>query len=220
MWWIFRSDLKSIYIFLYKFNIVAALFVSLMSKLQYNEIAKKRTVIMDGDPYVVLSSAISKKDRQKASNTVKMKNLRSGNVIDRTFHQADTLEEAEMSKRDIKYLYNNRGEYWFSEINDPSKRFHFGAEIIGDGAEYLKENSTVEALVFNDEILNVSIPIKVELRVTESAPAVKGNTSSGATKEVTLETGVLIQVPQFINEGDIIRINTETGEYTERAEKA
>ena len=78
-----------------------------MAKLQYNEISQKRTVIMDGDPYIVLSSSISKKDRQKASNNVKMKNLRSGNVVDRTFHQSDTLVEADIEKRDIKYLYNN-----------------------------------------------------------------------------------------------------------------
>ena len=191
-----------------------------MAKLQYNEITAKKTVVLDGDPYVVLSSAISKKDRQKASNNVKMKNLRTSGVIDRTFHQADVLEEADIEKRDVKYLYNNRGEYWFCEPDNPSQRFSFSEDVITGDAKFLKENSLVTALIFNDEIMSIMVPIKVELKVTEASDAVKGNTSSGATKEVTLETGALLQVPQFINQGDTISVNTETGTYSERIEKA
>lgn len=191
-----------------------------MAKVNYNEILPKRTVIMDDAPYVVLSSTIIKKGRGKASNNVKLKNLLSGNVIDRTFHQADVLDEAELEKRDIKYLYNNRGEYWFCTPDDPSNRFSFGADVVGDLGKYVAENTTVQALVFNDEIIAVSTPIKVELKVAEASEAVKGNTSSSATKEVTLETGLQLQVPQFINQGDIISINTETGSYSERVAKA
>ncbi len=191
-----------------------------MAKLQYNEILPKRTVIMDDDPYVVLSSHIAKKDRQKASNNVKMKNLRSGGVVDRTFHQADVLEEASIEKQDVKFLYENRGEYFFCTPEDPSNRFSFPEDIIGDGAQYMKANSIVEALVFDDAIMSISVPVKVELKVKEAAPAVKGNTSSGATKEVILETGATVQVPMFINEGDIVSVNTESGLYAERVEKA
>ena len=191
-----------------------------MAKLQYNELTVKKTVVIDDDPYVVLSSAISKKDRQKASNNVKLKNLRTGGVIDRTFHQADVLEEADIEKRDVKYLYNNRGEYFFCEPDNPRERFSFEEDVIAGNAQFLKENSIVTALLFNEEIMNIMVPIKVELEVAEASEAVKGNTSSGATKEVTLETGALLQVPQFINQGDIIAVNTETGSYTERIEKA
>jgi elongation factor P len=191
-----------------------------MAKLQYNEILPKKTVIMDDDPYVVLTSYIAKKDRQKASNNVKMKNLRSGGVVDKTFHQADVLEEAYIEKRDVKFLYENRGEYFFCAPDKPSDRFSFPQDIIGDGAEFMKQNSLVEALVFDEKIMSISVPVKVELKVKEAAPAVKGNTSSGATKEVTLETGATIQVPMFINEGDIVSVNTETRLYTERVEKA
>lgn len=191
-----------------------------MAKLQYNEILPKKTVIMDDDPYVVLTSYIAKKDRQKASNNVKMKNLRSGGVVDKTFHQADVLEEAYIEKRDVKFLYENRGEYFFCDPDKPSDRFSFPQDIIGDGAEFMKQNSLVEALVFDEKIMSISVPVKVELKVKEAAPAVKGNTSSGATKEVTLETGATIQVPMFINEGDIVSVNTETRLYTERVEKA
>lgn len=175
---------------------------------------------MDDDPYVVLTSAIAKKDRQKASNNVKMKNLRTGGVVDRTFHQADVLEEAQIEKREVKFLYENRGEYFFCPPDDPRDRFSFTEDIVGDGGKYLKQNSIVEALVFDDEIMSILVPVKVELAVKEAAPAVKGNTSSGATKEVVLETGATVQVPMFINEGDVVAVNTETGLYAERIGKA
>tara|TARA_B100000745_G_C20025558_1_gene348867 strand:- start:41 stop:616 length:576 start_codon:yes stop_codon:yes gene_type:complete len=191
-----------------------------MAKLQYNEVTVKKTVILDDDPYIVLSSALSKKDRQKASNNVKLKNLRTGATLDRTFHQSDVLEEADMDKREVKYLYHNRGEYWFCTPSDPSDRFTLTKEEVGELADFVTENSLVQALVFNDEIISVIIPIKVDLKVKEASEAVKGNTSSGATKEVTLETGLLVQVPQFINEGDVVAINTETTTYSERVEKA
>lgn len=191
-----------------------------MAKVQYSDITQKKTVIMDGDPYIVLSSSISKKDRQKASNAVKMKNLRTGGVVDKTFHQSDVLDEAEIEKRDVKYLYHNRNEYWFCPPDNPGDRFKLDADTIGDMADFVTENSIVEAVVFNDTIMSVITPIKVELKVTEASEAVKGNTSSSATKEVTLETGYLIQVPQFINQGDVIAVNTELGLYSERISKA
>ena len=191
-----------------------------MAKVEYNEILPKRTVIMDGDPYVVLSSSISKKDRQKASNAVKMKNLRTGGVVDRTFHQADVLEEAELEKRPITFIYENKGEYWFHKPGDPSKRFSLSSDLIGSPGKFMKSKNDVEALVYNEEVIGVNVPIKVELVVKEAMPAVKGNTSSGATKEVTLETGAVVMVPMFINQGDVVSINTETGSYAERIEKA
>lgn len=191
-----------------------------MAKVQYNEILPKRTVIMDEDPFLVLTSNIAKKDRAKASNNVKMKNLRTGGVVDKTFHQADVLDEAFIEKKDVKFLYSNRGEYFFCPPDNPKNRFSFTEDIIGDAAKFMKENSVVEALTFNDDIMSITVPVKVELKVAESAPAVKGNTSSGATKEVTVETGAIVFVPMFINEGDVIAVNTESGLYTERITKS
>lgn len=190
-----------------------------MAKVNYNEILPKRTVIMDGDPYIVLISNISKKDRQKASNAVKMKNLRTGGVVDRTFHQADVLQEAEIEKKDVKFLYENRGEYWFCSPDDPSDRFSLSEAIVGDLTKFVTGNSVVEAILFDEEIMSILTPIKVELKVKEASDAVKGNTSSSATKEVTLETGLLIQVPQFINRGDVVAVNTDSGLYSERVSK-
>jgi len=191
-----------------------------MAKVEYNNITVKKTVTMDGDPYLVLSNSIAKKDRQKASNNVRMKNLRTGNVIERTFHQSDVLQEAFLEKKAIKYLYSNRGESWFCEINNPKERFSLSHDVVGDMPKYIPENSEVEALLFEDEIMSINTPIKVELQVKESPDAVKGNTSSSATKEATLITGLVIQVPQFINAGDVVAVNTETGQYTERVAKA
>lgn len=191
-----------------------------MAKVQYNEITVKKTVTMDGDPYLVLSNNISKKDRQKASNNVRMKNLRTGNVIERTFHQSDVLEDAFLEKKVVKYLYTNRGESWFCEANNPKERFKLDEDVVGDMAKFITENSDVEALLFDEEIMSINTPIKVELKVKEAPDAVKGNTSSGATKEAMVVTGFVLQVPQFINVGDIIAINTDTGQYTERVEKA
>ena len=191
-----------------------------MAKVQYNEITVKKTVTMDGDPYLVLSNSISKKDRQKASNNVRMKNLRTGNVIERTFHQSDVLEDADLEKQTVKYLYTNRGESWFCALDNPKDRFSLGTDVVGNLPKFVRENSEVEAQLFEEEIMSIMIPVKVQLKVEDAPEAVKGNTSSGATKEATVETGLVLQVPQFINPGDIIAINTDSSQYTERVEKA
>lgn len=188
--------------------------------LQYNEATPGTYIIQDGEPYEVLSSHVFRKQQRKPVNQVKMRNLVTGKIADRSFHHTDKLEEAEIGTRTIKYLYTNRGESWFCEERDPSKRFTLQSAVVGSGVSYLKGNTLVEAIIFDERIISVRVPIKVELKVTQSAPAVRGNTAQGAYKEAVLETGATIQVPLFINEGDTVRINTETGEYVERAEKS
>jgi elongation factor P len=133
-----------------------------------------------------------------------------------SFHVTDKVEAAELSKRDIKYLYINRGEIWFCEINDPSKRFQLSTELVGTRIKFMKTNSLVNALVFGEKIIGIEMPIKVDLLVTDAPPAVRGDTSKGGNKQITVETGATLNGPLFVNEGDIIRINTETGEYVER----
>ncbi|PIT90920.1 elongation factor P [Candidatus Kaiserbacteria bacterium CG10_big_fil_rev_8_21_14_0_10_49_17] len=187
--------------------------------LNYNEIQSKKTIILDGEPYIVLSAQTVKKQRQKPTNQTKLKNLVTGSVVERTFHQSDKVDEADIEKREVKYLYSNKGESWFCNPNKPSDRFLIDAELISDSLPYMKENEVVEALVFDEKIIGVSIPIKVDLKVTEAPPAVRGDTAQGGTKQVVLETGATTITPLFINEGDVIRINTETGEYVERVGK-
>ncbi len=191
-----------------------------MSVLSYNEILPKKVIIFNDEPYVVVSSHVFRKQQRKPVNVTKLKSLKSGRVVEYSFHQNENAEEAELEKKMITYIYESKGEYWFHEVGDKSKRFALPLDLIGPGAKFMKANSEVEALVYNEEIIGVSLPIKVELKVTEAMPAVKGNTAQGALKEVTLETGAHLMVPMFINEGDVISINTETASYAERMEKA
>lgn len=190
-----------------------------MSTLSYNEITPKKYIVLDGEPYEVLASHVFRKQQRKPVNQTKLRGLKSGKVLERTFHQSESAEEAELEKRGIKYLFRKDAEFWFCDERNPRDRFPLLETTVGSGGKFLKENSVVDALSFNDEIIGVKLPIKIELMVTEAPPAVKGNTAQGATKQITLEGGATISAPLFINEGDIVRINTETGEYVERAEK-
>lgn len=187
--------------------------------LEYNEITLKKYIIFEGEPYEVVTSHIFRKQQRKPVNATKLRNLISGRMVEYSFHQSEKVAEAEIETKPIKYLYSNKGEYWFSEENDPSKRFKLPIELIGDQAKFLKPNSLIDAMVFDENIIGIKLPIKVELKVTEAAPGVKGDSARGGMKQVTLETGAVINAPLFINEGDILRINTDTGEYTERVDK-
>lgn len=187
--------------------------------LQYNDVTPGKFILLDGAPYEVLDSHVFRKQQRKPVNQTKLRHLITGKVTDYSFHHSDKVEEADLRTREIKFLYMNKGEYWFCEINDPAKRFALTQDVVGDRGLYLKGNTEVEALEFEENVIGVKVPIKMELKVKEAAPAVKGNTVQGGTKTVTLETGATIQVPMFINEGDVLRINTETGEYVERVSK-
>lgn len=191
-----------------------------MSVLSYNEISLKKVIIWNDEPHIVLASHVFRKQQRKPVNITKLKSLISGRVVEQTFHQNDTADEADIESRPIEYIYAGRGEYWFNTPGKPSDRFSLSQEIVGDEIKFLKPKSVVDAVLFDEKIIGIKMPIKVELKVTEAMPAVKGNTSSGALKEVTLETGVKIMAPMFINEGDILKINTESGDYAERVEKA
>lgn len=192
-----------------------------MSQLQYNEIREKKIIIHDDEPAEVVESHVARTQQRKPQNQVKLKSLISGKTIAATFHVSDTADEADVEKRDVKFLYHNRGEYWFSDPNDPRNRFQIDAAIIGDSVKFLKENSLVQAVVWtNDDeeekIIKVALPIKVEFKVKEAPPAVRGDTSKGGNKVITLENGATLNAPMFIEPGDVIRVNTETGEYVER----
>lgn len=187
--------------------------------LEYSEILPKKVILLDGAPYEVLDAHVFRKQMRKPVNQTKLRNLLTGKVTEQAFHQSEKAEEAEITSRTVKFLYQNRGEWWFCDEKNPSDRFTVGEHIAGSAAKFIKVNSSVEALLFNEKIMTIRVPIKVELVVTEAAPAVRGNTAQGATKQIILETGTTIYGPLFINEGDILRINTETGEYVERVEK-
>lgn len=187
-----------------------------MSMLDYSEITEKKFVVLDGAPYEVLSSHVFRMQQRKPVNQTKLKNLITGKVTERSFHVSEKAEEAELETKEVKYLYTNRGEYWFCEVKDPSKRFKIEEAVLGVGMRFIKTNSLVNVVIFNEKIIGVKLPITVELKITEAPPAVKGDTAKGGNKQVKLETGATINGPLFLNEGDVIKINTETGEYRER----
>lgn len=187
--------------------------------LSYNEITQRKYIILDNDPYEVLSSWVFRKQQRKPVNQTKLRNLKTGSTLEHTFHQNDKVREADMSTKPVKFLYHNKGEFWFCDPHNPKDRFELPSEMVGASHKFMKENSEVESLVFNNEIIGISLPVKIDLRVTEAPPSMKGNTAQGGVKQVTLETGATVTTPLFINEGDTIRINTETGEYVERVSK-
>ncbi len=185
--------------------------------LDYSEVTERKYIVYESEPWEVLSSHVFRKQQRKPVNATKLRNLITGRITEISFHVNDKVEEADIDKKEVKYLYVNRGEYWFCEANDPSKRFQLSVEMIGeDRAKFLKPNSVMEAMLFNENIIGLKMPIKVELRVIEAHEATKGNTAQGASKTVKLETGAEIQVPMFIKEGDVVRVNTEEGAYTDR----
>ncbi|HYF13049.1 MAG TPA: elongation factor P [Candidatus Paceibacterota bacterium] len=187
--------------------------------LEYNEILPKKFILMDGAPYEVLDAHVFRKQQRKPVNQTKLRHLITGKVTEASFHVSDKVEEADLSLKSAKYLYSNRGEYWFCSPTNPADRFALTQDVIGPAAIFLKPNTVVDALIFNDKIISMRVPIKVELTVKEAPPAVRGNTAQGGTKQVTLETGAIINAPLFVNEGDIVRVNTETGNYVERVDK-
>jgi len=184
--------------------------------LSHTDLKKGTQFIYEGSPWQVLDSLHVKMAQRRPVVQTKIKNLINGSVQEKTFQQGDVFKEAELVKKNIKFLYSNRGEYWFCEENDPSKRFSFTEDKLGEQAKFFKPNSLVEGILFNDEIITVIAPIKVQLKVKEAPPGIKGDRAQGGTKEVTLESGAVIQVPLFIEEGDVIEINTELGEYVKR----
>ncbi len=174
-------------------------------------------VTLDDDPFVVLStSGVVKKQRQKPHNCAKLRNLKNGNVVERTFTQADKIEEAALEEREIQFVYAARGEVIFTNPQNPSERTPLPEERVAEQLPYIRPNDVVSALVYDDEIIGIKIPIKVDLQVEEAPPNIKGNTSGGGNKVVVLETGLKVTTPLFVEAGDTIRVNTQTGEYAER----
>jgi elongation factor P len=190
-----------------------------MAILSYNEITPKKVIIFNDEPCVVVSYHVFRKQQRKPVNITKLKGLKSGRLIENTFHVNETAEEADLETRSITFIYRKGDEYWFHVTGKPGERFALAADLIGDAGKFIKERTELQAMVYEDEVIGVRVPVKIELKVTEAMDAVKGNTSSGALKEVTLETGATIMAPMFINEGDIIAINTDEGTYSERVEK-
>ena len=169
----------------------------------------------EGDPYEIVWREHSKIGRGGAVLRTKMKNLRTGNVVSRTFQGNETLPQADLSQSKAQYLYNDGEKFFFMDASS-YEQFSLNKKQLGEGNRYLVEGTTVTMLIFNGEPINIDLPIKIDLKVIDSPPALRGNTADGGTKIVKLETGYNLNVPLFIKECDIIKVNTQDGRYVER----
>ncbi len=191
-----------------------------MAILSYNEIVQKTVIVYNGEPYEVLSSHVFRMQQRKPVNQTKLRHLVSGKVTEISFHQNESVQEADIGRMEAVYLYTTKGQSWFNEKGNPKNRFFFDEDVVHERVQWLVQNMEVEVLLYNEKPINLKIPIKIDLKVTDAPPAVKGDTATGGNKIATLESGATVLTPLFINPGDILRINTDTGEYVERVEKA
>lgn len=186
--------------------------------LNLSDIKTGKTISLNGEPYLVTFHQHSKTGRAGAVLRTKIRNLKTGAVMEKTFQGADKVEEAEITKTKAQYLYRDGSDYTFMDNSDYDQ-FSLPESVIGSAAKFLVEGIEVTILNYNNSPINIELPVKMEFRVTEAPPAIRGNTADGGSKQVKLETGIKVNTPLFVKEGDIIRVNTETGEYVERVTK-
>jgi len=170
----------------------------------------------NGVPHEVISASFSRSSQSKGFMTTRMKNLTNGNVIEVVFRDRDTINPVNLEKRKTQFLFKQGGQYTFMD-NETFEQFEIKENILGDRGGFLKEGTEVEMVLYKDVPLTIELPAKVALKVTDTEPSIKSATASDVKKPATLETGYKLSVPSFVNEGDVIKINTSTGEYVERA---
>lgn len=188
--------------------------------LEYNEIRERKIILYEDEPCEVIESHVARTQQRKPQNQVKLKSLLSGRTWNATFHTSDKAEEVDLNKKDVKYLYNSKDEFWFADPENPKNRFKIDSKVIGDSAKFLKTNENVTALVWDnddeEQVIKIMLPIKMEFVVKEAPPSIRGNTANGGGKVAILENDYKLTVPFFVEVGDKVIINTETGEYVER----
>ena len=182
--------------------------------ISYSELNKGKIIIVNDQPHEILEAVNTFKGRGHSYLQMKVRNLITGAVTPKTAQPRDSFEDAEVEEKEAKFIFGNKGKYTFAD--EKNKRFELNEEQVGDKVKFLKANQEVKTMLFNDKIINVIVPIKVQLKVTEVPPGVKGDRAQSGNKVVTLETGAKIDAPLFVDEGDIIEINTESATYVRR----
>ncbi len=185
--------------------------------IDVNDLRKGVTFELDGNLYKVLEYSHHKPGRGNATIRIKARNLRTGATLEKTFTSGDRVPEARLDYHNAQYLYNDGEIYYFMDT-ETFEQYPIRAEILGDAAGYLKEEMPVKLTFYGSEALDVELPTTVDLEVTYAEVAVRGDTATGVTKTVTVETGIQVQVPNFVEEGDIIRVDTRTGTYVTRVQ--
>lgn len=181
-----------------------------------NDFRTGLTIELEGDVYQVVDFQHVKPGKGAAFVRSKLKNLRTGAVVDKTFNAGEKIPRARVDRRECQYLYNDGADYHFMDM-ESYDQFSMSKEQLGDAVKFLKENMTITLMMFQGKSIGVDLPNVVELEVVDTAPGIKGDTASGGSKPATLETGYVVQVPFFVNTGDILQIDTRTGHYIKRA---
>lgn len=184
--------------------------------LSLSEIKPGKVIKLNEQPYVITKADHHKVARGGAVLKTKLRNLIDESVLDKTFQGNDKAEEADVEKKKVNYMYSDEDNAYFMD-NETYDQFSLSLDSIGEKKKFMKDGTDVDMLYFQDKPVAVELPIKMDFQVTEAPPGIKGDSASNVTKQVTVETGAKLNVPLFINEGDVIRVNTETGEYVERA---
>ncbi|GAB5544840.1 MAG: elongation factor P [Sandaracinaceae bacterium] len=183
-----------------------------------SDIRKNLKIVIDGYPYAVVDHQFVKPGKGQAFTRTKLKNMITGAVLEKTFKSGEKLEKADMEERQMQYLYPD-GDQWVFMDTTTYAQLPLGAEVLQDTPSYLQDGMMVDVLFFSDKPIGVTPPTFVELEVTETEPGFKGDTSSNITKPATVTTGKIVNVPIFVNIGDVLKIDTRTGEYVERVKK-
>lgn len=186
--------------------------------ITFNELKVGTKIEFENDPYELISAVHSKMGRQGAVLRSKLKNLKTGGIKEVTFRESDRFNEPELRRDKAQFLYRDGADFYFMNKSD-YEQFSLSEETIGSLADFLLEGCDVEIIFYRDEPINIDLPIKLDFKVIISPPAIRGNTADAGTKKVKIETGYELNVPLFIKEGDLIRINTKEGNYVERVDK-
>ncbi|MEJ2686948.1 MAG: elongation factor P [Gammaproteobacteria bacterium] len=189
-----------------------------MATYSTNEFKSGLKIMMDGDPCAIIENEFVKPGKGQAFNRVKIRNLKTGRVIDRTFKSGESVEGADVVDTEMQYLYAD-GEFWHFMTPDTFEQFAADATAVGEASKWLKEQDMCQVTLWNGAPLSVTPPNHVVLKVAETDPGVRGDTSSGGGKPATLETGAVVRVPLFIDVGELIKVDTRTGEYISRVKE-
>ncbi|WP_448589972.1 elongation factor P [Thermodesulfobium sp.] len=186
-----------------------------MAEISMNDLKNATNILIDGNVYQVVYFQHARKAQGAAYVRTKLKNLKTGAVLEKTFRSEDKIIEAEVERRPFQFLYKSGDTYHFMDLNN-YEQWELSKDVLGDATNYLKEQENVDAIVYNGALLNIELPTTVDLKVVETEPGVRGDTAQGGSKPATLETGAVINVPLFINVGDVVRVDTRTNLYVER----
>jgi len=179
------------------------------------DIKKGLIIKYNNAPFMVMDAKFLRMQQRKPVMQTKLKNIKTGQVVEYSFKQGENAVEADVSRRKANFLYKEKENFCFME-QENYEQYYLSKDIVGEGAKFLKDSQEVNLVFYEDNVLAVELPPKVNLKVISAPPGIKGDTATGGTKQITLETGATINAPLFMNEGDTVKINTNTGEYVER----